>query len=75
MSLMYDCMKTVLEYGFHGLPKNVMADLGSAARSGAAFIVQLMIEIPVFWFGSSLPCAVIAFFCLAIGFRAYMLQF
>lgn len=52
-----------------------MVEVGSAARSGAALMVQLMIEIPVFWFGSVLPWAVIAFFCFAIGFLAYILQF
>ena len=59
---MKDCMKTVLEYSLHGLPRYVLVVLAvavalalAAARSGLARMAQLWMEVPVFWLGSLRP--------------------
>lgn len=64
----------VLEYSFQGLPKYVCNVMLLLAKSLAARTLQFCIDVPVFWFGSVRPCAVIVLNWYDNAKRGYMLQ-
>lgn len=56
-------------------PNVVKFCLSVLLNSGAGTMVHFCSEMPVFWFRSILPCAVIVTFCPGIGFRTNTQQF